>query len=105
MVSAMAAQPFRSGSSPRRTRRRIELLLCFIIEVFIWKPSCLCWETLNPCRPPQDHALVDRLGLSSFVILMEVCLFSQCDAQYRKAVRRLHDHVSLLSRSFPCLLP
>src|SRR5215813_1463483 len=105
MVSAMAAQPFRSGSSPRRTKRRIELLLCFIIEVFIWKPFSLCWETLNPCRPPQDPALVDHLRLFSFVILMEVRLFSQCDVQYRKAVRQLHDHVFRLSRFFVCPLP
>src|SRR5262245_47379509 len=105
MVSAMAAQPFRSGRTPRRTIRRIELLLCSIIGVFIWKPSCLCWETLNLCRPLQDLALVDHLRLSSFVSLMEVRLFSLCDAQYRKAVRRLHDHVSRLSRSLPCPLP
>src|SRR5262249_24910370 len=105
MVTAMAAQPFRSGSSPRRTKSRIELLLCFIIEVFIWKPSCLCRETLGPCRPPQDLALVDRLHLSSFVSLMEVRLFSQCDAQSRKAIRRMPDHASRLSRFFVCPLP
>src|SRR5262245_58299026 len=105
MVSAMAAQPFRNGRSPRRTRRRIELLLCSTNEVFIWKPSCLCWETLNLCRPPQGLALVDHPRLSSFVVLMEVRLFSRCDAQYRKAVRHLRDHVSPLSRSFPCPLP